>query len=78
MENINEKIEKALDAIRPYLIADGGNIEVVEVTEEFILKVKLVGSCQSCPMSPLTMTTGVEEAIKSAVPEIVKVIAVNI
>lgn len=70
------KVEHSLNSIRPYLEADGGNIEIVEITDDFVLNVRLLGACQACPMSELTMTAGVEEAIKAAVPEIIKVQAV--
>ena len=72
------KIEKALDSIRPYLEADGGNVKVVEVTADMVLLLELTGACSSCPMSSMTLKAGVEEAIKKAVPEIVKVEAVNV
>ncbi|BDD05008.1 NifU family protein [Aureibacter tunicatorum] len=77
MEELLEKVEKALDNIRPYLEADGGNVRVVEVTEEMVLKVELLGACGSCPMSTMTLKAGVEEAVKKAVPEIKSVEAVN-
>ncbi|MCH6200478.1 NifU family protein [Aquiflexum sp. LQ15W] len=73
-----EKIEAALDSIRPYLEADGGNVKVVEITDDFTLRLELTGACSSCPMSTMTLKAGVEEAIKRAVPEIIKVEAVNI
>jgi len=73
-----EKIEAALDSIRPYLEADGGNVKVVEITDDFILRLELTGACSSCPMSTMTLKAGVEEAIKRAVPEIIKVEAINI
>lgn len=72
-----KQIEASLDTLRPYLIADGGNIEVVEVTDEMMVKVKLLGNCESCPMSFMTMKAGVEEALKKAIPEIKGVVAVN-
>jgi Fe-S cluster biogenesis protein NfuA len=73
-----EKVEKALDSIRPYLEADGGNVKIVEITEDFKLKLELTGTCSSCPMSTMTLKAGVEEAIKRDVPEIVKVEAINV
>lgn len=73
-----ERIEKALNSIRPYLEADGGNVKIVEVTSEMVLKLELTGTCSSCPMSTMTLKAGVEEAIKRDVPEIVKVEAVNV
>ncbi len=72
------RIEAALESIRPFLIEDGGNIEVVEVTKDLDVKVRLLGSCETCPMSASTMKTGVEEAIKKAIPEVRQVIAVNV
>ena len=72
-----ERVERALDSIRPYLEADGGNVRVVEVTDEGIARVELLGACVACPMSSMTLRAGVEEAIKSAVPEIVFVEAIG-
>ena len=73
-----EKVELALDSIRPYLEADGGNVKIVEITEDMVLRLELTGTCSSCPMSTMTLKAGVEEAIKRAIPEITKVEAVNV
>lgn len=73
-----DRIESALDSIRPYLEADGGNVKLLEVTEEQIVKLELLGNCGSCPMSAMTLKAGVEEAIKRVVPEIKGVQAINI
>jgi len=73
---IINKIEDALNQMRPYLQADGGDVELVEVTEDFVAKVKLLGACSSCSMSTMTMRAGIEEAIKRASSEIKSVIAV--
>lgn len=75
---LREKIEFALDTIRPYLEADGGNVRIVEVTDDFVLKIEMTGNCGSCPMSSMTLKAGVEEAIKRAIPEIIRVEAVNL
>lgn len=75
---LRERVEKALDSIRPYLEADGGNVKVVELTSEMILRLELTGTCSSCPMSTMTLKAGVEEAIKRDIPEIIKVEAVNV
>ena len=75
---LKEKIEFALDTIRPYLEADGGNVRIVELTEDLVLKIEMTGNCGSCPMSSMTLKAGVEEAIKRAIPEIVRVEAVNL
>lgn len=79
MENdLTIKVEKALDTIRPYLEADGGNVKILEIDENFNLVLELMGNCGSCPMSTMTMQAGVEEAIKREVPEIKSVHAINI
>ena len=71
------KVNNALESIRPHLAADGGNIEVVEITEDFVAKIKWVGTCETCSMSMMTMKAGVEHTIRSVVPEIKAVKAVN-
>lgn len=73
-----ERIEAALDSIRPYLEADGGNVRVLEITGDNILKLEFLGNCGSCPMSPMTFKAGVEEAIKKAVPEIKNIVVTNL
>ncbi|MEQ8242930.1 NifU family protein [Fulvivirga sp.] len=72
------RIDKALDGIRPYLETDGGNVKIVEVTDDMTVRLELLGACGSCPMSTMTLKAGVEEAIKKAVPEIKHVEAMNI
>ncbi len=72
-----DQINTALDEIRPHLIVDGGNIEVVELTDDMELKVKWLGNCEFCSMSAMTMKAGVEQAIKQKLPQIKKVTAVN-
>lgn len=72
---MKEKVEKALENIRPALQADGGDIELVSV-EDGVVKVRLTGACGGCPMSQMTMTQGVEKAIKKEVPGVKKVVAV--
>jgi Fe-S cluster biogenesis protein NfuA len=78
MEALLERIENALNTIRPYLEADGGNVKILEVTDQNVLKLELLGACGSCPMSSMTLKAGVEDAIKRAVPEILSVEAVNL
>ncbi|MEN8122112.1 MAG: NifU family protein [Bacteroidota bacterium] len=75
--NLEEKIHQALDSIRPYLQTDGGDITFVELTDDNIVKVKLLGACNACPMSIQTLKLGVEKAVQNFVPEIKEVIAVN-
>ena len=72
------KAQNAIEQIRPYLQADGGDIRFVELTDENILNVELQGSCGSCPFSRMTLKNGVEEAVKRALPEIVSVEAINV
>ena len=73
-----KRIEEALEQIRPYLQADGGNVSLIEVTEDMVVKLELHGACKSCSMSMMTLKAGIEETIKRAVPEIKSVEAVNL
>lgn len=73
-----DRVEAALDTIRPYLLTDGGNVSVAEITPDHVVKLKLLGACGSCPMSIMTLKAGIEEAIKKAVPEITAVEALNL
>jgi len=72
---MKEKVEKALEEIRPSLQADGGDIQLIDI-EEGVVKVRLSGACSGCPMSSMTMKFGVETAIKEMVPEVKEVITV--
>ncbi len=72
-----DKIEVALNTIRPYLATDGGDVKLLDVSDDMIVSLELLGNCGSCPMSPMTLKAGVEEAIKKEVPEIKGVVAVN-
>ena len=71
------QIELALDDIRPHLAVDGGDVTVVDVTDEMIVRVRWLGACESCSMSIMTMKAGVEQAVKSRLPQIRSVEAVN-
>ena len=73
---MKEKVELALEKIKPSLQADGGDVELIEVGEDGIVKVKLTGACSGCPFSMQTLKAGVEQALIKEVPEIVEVIAV--
>mgnify|MGYP000052304694 CR=1 FL=1 len=77
-ETLKAEVEKALDTIRPYLEKDGGNVSVEEITADNVVILKLLGSCESCPMSIMTLKAGIEQAIMKAVPEITKVEALNL
>ena len=72
-----QQINNALNDIRPHLAADGGNVEVVDVTDDMTVKVKWLGNCENCSMSFMTMRAGIEQTIKSKVPGIHHVEAVN-
>ncbi|WP_033565729.1 NifU family protein [Sphingobacterium sp. SYP-B4668] len=75
---LHERVEQALDTIRPYLETDGGNVSVDEITADNVVKLRLTGACASCSMSIMTFKAGLEQAIRKAVPEITAVEALNI
>jgi Fe-S cluster biogenesis protein NfuA len=77
-EDIISRIEASLDGIRPYLEADGGNIKVLEVTDDKTLRLEFVGNCGTCPMSTMTFKAGVVEAVKRHVPEIKNIEVINL
>ncbi|UII24623.1 NifU family protein [Fulvivirga maritima] len=78
MDEIKEQIDTALDNIRPYLKTDGGNVKLLDVSDDLVVKLELLGACGSCPMSTMTLKAGVEEAIRKVVPQVKAVEAVNI
>ena len=71
--DLNQRAQDALDLIRPALQADGGDVELVEVGSDGVVKVALQGACRGCPMSQLTLANGVERVLKEQVPEVVRV-----
>jgi len=73
---MREKVEEALDKIRPMLAADGGDVELVEVSDDGVVKLKLTGSCGCCPMSQMTLKMGIERLLKEEVPEVKEVVAI--
>ncbi|MBI5540427.1 MAG: NifU family protein [Bacteroidia bacterium] len=75
-QEILDKVNGAIDSIRPYLQDDGGDIELVEVTDDLVVKVHLQGACGSCPHSLMTLKNGVEMAIRREIPEIKEVVGV--
>jgi Fe-S cluster biogenesis protein NfuA len=77
MEAIKERVEKALEKIRPYLVADGGNITMIDITDDMVLKVEMTGACNGCPFSMQTLKAGVEIAVMKEVPEIKQVVDIN-
>ncbi|MEK7871958.1 MAG: NifU family protein [Nitrospirota bacterium] len=74
---MKEKVMAALSGIRPALQADGGDIDLIDVSPDGIVKVRLTGACCGCPMSQVTLTRGVEDRLKASVPEVKKVVAVE-
>ena len=77
-KELEQKVINAIEQIKPYLEADGGSIQFIELTEDNIVNVELLGACASCPMSTMTWKNGVEAAIKQAIPEIKSVEAINL
>ncbi|HUW05320.1 MAG TPA: NifU family protein [Williamwhitmania sp.] len=78
MNDITERVQNSINVVRPYLQNDGGDISLVEVTPEMVVKVHLQGACGSCPYSLMTLRNGVEQAIRRDVPEIKEVVAVDL
>ena len=76
-QDLIKRVDIALDTVRPHLKVDGGNVEIVDITEDFLVEVKWLGSCQSCSMSVMTMKAGLEMAVKSQLPQITGVRAIN-
>ena len=72
---MREKVEAALEKVKPMLKADGGDVELVDVSSDGVVKVKLTGACGGCPMSQMTLKSGIEKVIKENVPEVKEVIA---
>jgi len=72
---MQDKVEEVLDKVRPVLVRDGGNVELVEVIDGTV-KVKLVGACAGCPLSQLTLKNGIERILKQEIPEVKEVVAV--
>ncbi len=75
-KNLQNKVLEALDQLRPFLHADGGDMELVDITDDAIVQVRLIGSCSDCSMSAMTLKGGLEEALKMAAPELKGVEAV--
>lgn len=77
-EELNEKVEKVLDQVRPYLQQDGGDLNLVEITDDLVVNVELTGACSSCSFSTMTLKNGVEATLKKVLPQIKEVVAVNV
>ena len=74
---LKERIDRALDELRPFLRSDGGDITVVDVRDDLVVEVELQGACAHCAKAAMTMRAGVEEAVRRVVPEVKEVVAVN-
>ena len=73
---MQDKVKDVLDKVRPYLVRDGGNVELVSIEEDGTVKVKLVGACAGCPHSKMTLKNGIEKILKQEVPEVKEVVSV--
>lgn len=76
-EELRRRVDEALDSIRPYLMADGGSVRLVDITPDMVVELELLGACGDCPMSMMTLRAGIEQAVKRAVPVISRVEAVR-
>jgi Fe-S cluster biogenesis protein NfuA len=76
-ELMREKVEIALNSMRPFLQADGGDVELVDITDDMEVQLRLTGNCSSCNISHITMKAGIENGIKNAIPEITRVVAIS-
>ncbi|PIQ63342.1 MAG: hypothetical protein COV99_03220 [Bacteroidetes bacterium CG12_big_fil_rev_8_21_14_0_65_60_17] len=72
-----DQVESALDSLRPYLRADGGEVRLLDITPDMVVELELLGACGTCPMSMMTLRAGIEQAVKRSVPVISRVEAVN-
>ncbi|MEM9885267.1 MAG: NifU family protein [Bacteroidota bacterium] len=76
-DQLTERVEKALDHVRPHLKIDGGNVEVVNITADKVVQIKWLGNCEGCTMSAMTMRAGIEETLRTHVPEVAGIEALN-
>jgi len=82
MENdrnkLNQKVQNVIDQVRPYLQQDGGDISFIEITDDNVVNVELIGACGACPFSTMTLKNGVEATLKKIIPEVKEVVAINL
>ena len=78
IDSITQRVEASLDSIRPYLIADGGDVKITEISDDLVVKLEFLGACGNCKMSTMTFKAGVVEAIKRAVPEVNSIEVINL
>ena len=76
--DLQTRVETTLEELRPYLKADGGDIRLVEITEDFVVRIELLGACADCSMINMTLKGGVESALKKAAPELKAIEAINL
>ena len=76
-KDLLQKITSAIETVRPYLKADGGDVELIDITDDLVVKVRLTGACDGCPFSMMTLRAGIEQAIRRNVPEIKELQAVE-
>lgn len=76
-KDLAKQVDDVLETMRPFLNADGGNVELIDIENDKIVKLRLLGACSSCEMSHMTMKAGIEEGIKKAIPQIESVVAIN-
>lgn len=74
-QDLEKRVSETIEMVRPYLVADGGDIQFVELTDDMVVKVQLLGACGACPYSLQTLKNGVEQAVKKQIPEIKEVIS---
>ena len=72
-----ERVDLALDDVRQHLVVDGGNVKVLDVSDDFVVSIEWMGSCQNCSMSEMTLRAGIEQTVKNRVPEVTSVVPVN-
>lgn len=77
-EELKQKVENVIEQVRPYLQADGGDINFIELTDDNTVNVELTGACGACPFSTMTLKNGVEATLKRVLPEIKEVVAINL
>lgn len=77
VSDLEPRVEGALESIRPYLQADGGDVKLIKIDDQNVVHIELLGACESCPMSHMTMKAGIEEAIKRVAPEVNSILAIN-
>ena len=77
-KKLNQKVQNVIEQVRPYLQADGGDINFIEITDDNVVNVELTGACGACPFSTMTLKNGVEATLKKVIPEIKEVVAINL